>query len=115
MLITQGTLSHICEFDCAFRACIHEPIATLRMKFGSGDNLCKFFHIGRLDVDDVEALILYIEVPKVYPEVITANECFSITVDGDAVDVISMCICICPAGHSSDNCIMVGHAREFKL
>jgi hypothetical protein len=35
------------------------------VEFGSSDDLCKLFHVRRLDVHDIEALILDIQVPQV--------------------------------------------------
>lgn len=81
MLIAESTLPHICQFDSAFRACVHEPIAANGVKFSGGDNLCQLLHIGGLDVNDVEALVLNVEVPEVDPEVITTDKGLSIAVD----------------------------------
>ena len=63
MLITQRTFPHVGEFDGALRTGIHEPITALWMKFCSCDNLRKLFHVRRLDVDDIETLILNVEIP----------------------------------------------------
>ena len=63
MRITQRTFTHVGELDCAFRTSIHEPIAALRMEFGRRNHFCQFFHIRWLDVHDIEALILNVEVP----------------------------------------------------
>lgn len=81
MLVAESALSHICELDSAFRTCIHEPIAALGVKFGSCDDFGQLFHIRGLDVDNVEALILDVEVPEVDPKVITADKCLAIAVD----------------------------------
>ncbi len=67
MLITQSTLSHIGELDCAFGACVHEPVTALRMKLGGGDDLGQFFHVGGLDIYNVEALVLDVKIPQIYP------------------------------------------------
>ena len=63
VLITKRTLTHICQLNRAFGACVHKPVAALRVEFGSGDDLRKLFHIRRLDIDNVEALILNVQVP----------------------------------------------------
>jgi hypothetical protein len=80
MLITQSALSHVCKLDCAFRACVHEPIAALWMELSSRDHLCQLLHICWFDVNNVEALVLDIQVPQVYPQIIAANEGFAVTV-----------------------------------
>lgn len=67
MLVAKGILSHISKFDGPFRACVHEPITTLWMEFGSSDDLGQFLHVRRLYIDDVETLILYVEVPQIDP------------------------------------------------
>lgn len=88
MLIAEGTFSHVGKFDGALGACVHEPIAAHWVELCGGDNLCELLHVGGLDVDDVKALVLDVEIPQVDPEIITADEGFAITVDRDAVDVI---------------------------
>ena len=84
------------------------------MKLGCGDHLGQFLHIGRLDVDDIEALVLDVEVPQIDTQIITANEGFSVAVDRYAVDVISMRIGIIPSRIGSNNGIMMSKAREFE-
>lgn len=115
MLVTQGALSHISQLDCAFRACIHEPITALRVKFGRSDDFRKLLHVGWLDVDDVEALVLNVQVPQVYSEVVTANKCLTVTIDRNAVDVIGMGIRIGPARYSSNDGVVVRHSGELQL
>jgi hypothetical protein len=51
------------------------------MKLGSCDDLGQLLHVCRLDVNNVEALILNVEVPQVNPEIITADEGLAITID----------------------------------
>ncbi len=67
VLIAQSTFTHIGKLYGALRAGIHKPIAALRMKLRSGDNLSQLFHICRLDVHYIKALILDVEVPEVDP------------------------------------------------
>lgn len=81
MLIAQRAFSHVGELDSTLRAGVHEPVAALRVELGRSDDLCQLLHIGRFDINDVEALILDIQVPKIYSQVIAADECFSIAVD----------------------------------
>lgn len=81
MLVAKSTLSHICKLDCALRTCVHEPITALRVEFCSRDDFGQLFHVCRLDVHDVEALILDVEVPEVDSEIIAADKCLTIAVD----------------------------------
>ena len=66
MLIAQGTFPHVCELYCSLGARIHEPITALRVELCSSDDLRQFLHVCRLDVNYVEALILYVEIPQIY-------------------------------------------------
>lgn len=94
VLITQGAFSHVCKLDGALRACVHEPITALWVELCSCDDLGEFLHIRWLDVYNIEALVLYVEVPEIDAQVITADEGLAITVHRDAVDVVRMSICI---------------------
>jgi hypothetical protein len=85
------------------------------MEFGGGNDLGKLFHIGRLDVDNVETLILDVQIPQIDAEVVTTDECLTVTVDGDTVDVIGMSIGVCSPGNSSYDSIVMCHSREFQL
>ena len=82
------------------------------MKFCSGDDFGEFLHVCRLDVDNVEALILNVEVPQVYSKIIATDEGLAVAVDGDTVNVICMCVCIRPPRHGSDDGIVVGEAWQ---
>jgi hypothetical protein len=44
------------------------------------DDLCELLHVRRLDVDDVEALILDVQVPQVYPKIIAGDERLAVAV-----------------------------------
>jgi hypothetical protein len=114
VLIAKCTFAHVCEFDRPFRAGIHEPIATLRVEFCCSDNLCKFFHICRLDVHNIEALILNVEVPQIDSEVIATNKRLAITVDRYTVDMICVSICVGSPWDRSHDSIMMGHARHLQ-
>ena len=85
------------------------------MEFGGCDDFGQFLHIRGFDIDDIEALILNVEIPKIDPEVITADEGFSITVNGDAVDVVGVGIGVGSARHRRNHCVMMCHARELQL
>lgn len=114
VLIAQCPLAHIGQLDGSLGASIHEPIAAGRMELGRGDNFGELLHVGRFDVDDVKALILDIKVPEVNTKVIAAYEGLSVTVDGDAVDVVCMGIGICLAGNGGNDGIMVCHPGELQ-
>jgi len=114
VLITQCPLAHIRQLDGSLRASIHKPVTTGRVEFGRGDNFGEFFHVGRFDIDNVETLVLDVEVPEVNPEIITTYEGLSVTVDGDAVDVVCMGVCICPPRYGCDNSIVVCHPGKLQ-
>ena len=63
MLVAQRALAHIGQLNRALGACVHEPIAALRMELSSRNHLCQLLHVSRFDVHDVEALVLDVEVP----------------------------------------------------
>lgn len=94
MLVTQCTLSHISQLDGPFRTCVHEPVAALWMELGSSDNFRELFHICRLDIDDVKALILDVEIPQVDTQVVATYKSLSIAIDGYTVDVVGVGVCI---------------------
>lgn len=114
MLVTKRTFTHICKFDCSLRTCIHEPIAALRVKLSSSDDLCKFLHVRGFDIDNVKALVLDIQVPEIYPQIIAADESFSIAVDRYAVDVIGMSVCVGSTGHGGNDGVVMCHSRELE-
>src|SRR2546423_13552368 len=109
MLVAQSTFTHIRELYGPFRASVHEPVAALRMKFRSRYHFCEFFHVRRFDINDVEALVLYVQVPEVDAKVITTDKCLSIAVDGYAVNMVCMCIGICSSWYGGHNSVVVCH------
>lgn len=115
MLVTKSAFSHICKFNCTLRACIHKPVAADGVKLGSGNDLGQLLHICRLDVNNVETLVLDVQVPEVDSQIITTYEGLSIAVDRDAVDVIGMGIRVCASRNRGDNGIMVRHTWQSQL
>lgn len=111
MLVAQSTLAHVCELDRALGTGIHEPVAADRVKLSRRDDLGQFLHVGGLDVDDVEALVLYIEVPEVDAQVVTADKRLSVAVYRDAVDVIGVGVGVRPTGDSGNDGVVVCEAR----
>lgn len=84
------------------------------MELGSRDDFSELFHVGRFDVDNIEALILDVEVPEVNAQVITADESLSIAIDGDAVYVVCVSVGVCSSRDGGDNGVVMGEARQFE-
>lgn len=114
MLIAQSILPHISQLDRSFRAGIHEPIAAFWMKLGGRDDFSELFHIRWLDVDDVETLILDVEVPQIDAEVVTTYERLPIAIDGYAVYVVGMSVCIISARNSGDDGVVVSQPGQLE-
>lgn len=115
VLIAKSTLPHIGKFDGAFGARIHEPIAALWVELCSRDNFGQLLHVCRLDVNNVEALVLNVQIPQVYPQVVTANKCLSVTVHGYAVDMVGVCVGVCLPGNSRNDGIMMCEPRHLEV
>lgn len=115
MLIAQCALAHVCKLDGALGARVHEPVAAEGVELGSSDHFGQLLHIGRLDIHNVEALILNVQVPQVDAQIVAADEGLTVTVDGDAVDVVGMCVGVGAAGHGGDDGVVMGEAREFEI
>jgi hypothetical protein len=115
MLVAQSTLSHISQLDCAFGAGIHEPITAYRVELCSGNDFGQFLHVGGLDVDNVEALVLDVEVPEVDPQIVTANERFAIAVYRYAVDVVGKCVGVCLPRYCSNDSIVMCESRKLQV
>lgn len=115
MLIAKRTLTHIGELDSAFGASVHEPVAALGVKLGSGDDFGQLLHVRGLDVHDVETLILYVQVPQVDAQIVTADEGLAIAVYRYAVDVVGVSVGISSTGHGSNDSIVMCEAWELKI
>jgi hypothetical protein len=115
VLIAKCTLTHIGKLDGTLGAGIHEPVAGLRMELSSCNNFGQFFHVSWFDVDNVEALILDIQIPQIYSEIIATDEGLSITIDRDAVDMISMSVSICTTRNGCNYSIVMCHARKLEV
>ena len=85
------------------------------MKLGSGNHLGQLLHIRRLDVDNIKALVLNVEIPQVDSQVIAADECLPVAVDGHAVDVVGVGVSICLSRHGRHDGIMVCKSRKFEV
>lgn len=55
--------AHIAHSDRAFAAAVDEGVAIDGMKLGGGDDFRQVLHVGRFNVDDVEGLIGYLQIP----------------------------------------------------
>ena len=64
-------------------------------------DLCQVFHVWRLDVHHIEALLGVVQVPQVDSQVITGDECLLITADRDCIYVVGVCI----AKHTPTSCL----------
>lgn len=115
MLVAEGSLAHIRKLDGTLRACIHKPVAAQRVELSSGDDLGQLLHVRRLDVHDIEALVLDVEIPKVDSQIITADKGLSITVDGYAVDVVGVGVGVGATRDSRNDSIVVRQARELEI
>jgi hypothetical protein len=111
MLIAQSTLSHIRQLDGTFGTRVHEPIAAYWMELGGSDDFRKLFHVGRLNIDNVEALVLDVEVPEVDPQIVATNESLAVAVYRYAVDVVGVCIGVCLSWHSRNDGIVMCKTR----
>lgn len=115
MAITESTLAHVGKLYGALGACVHEPIAAQRVKLGSGDNLSQLLHVCRLDVDNVKALILDIQIPEVDAEVVRADKRLAVAVDGYAVDMIGVGIGVRSARYGGNDGVMMGQAGHDEV
>jgi hypothetical protein len=131
MAVTKRRIPHIRELDIALRAGVHKDIALRRMKLGSCNDFGKFFHVGWLDIHNIcarkrscqkrkqadyhreqltETLITDVQIPEVDPEVICGDVRLLVGINGDGVDVISVCVGVNFPWHGSDDVILVLHA-----
>lgn len=115
MLVAESSLTHIGQLDGALGARVHEPVAAHRVELGGGDDLGELLHVRRLDIHDVEALVLNVQIPQVYAEIITADECLAVAVDRYAVDVVCVGVGVGLPGHSCHDGVMVGQTRQLQI
>lgn len=82
------------------------------MELGSSDDFRELFHVDRLDVYDIEGLILNAEVPEIYAQIIGADICLAVGVDTDGVDMVLVSIRIGTPRNGGYDGIMVAHTRQ---
>lgn len=85
------------------------------MELCGGDDLGQLLHVGRLDVNNVEALILDVEVPQVDAQVVTADIGLAIAVHRNAIDVVGVGVGIDTTRYSGNDCVVVCHAGEAEV
>ena len=107
MTVAERTLSHIRKLDGSLGACVHEPIAALRVEFGRRDDLSQLLHVSGFDVNNVEALILNVQIPKIDPKIVATYEGLAVAIHGNAVDVIGMGVGVDPARNRSSDGVMM--------
>lgn len=84
------------------------------MKFGRSDDLGELLHVRRLDVDNVEALILDVQVPEIYAQIVATDECLPVAVDGYAIDVIRVSVGVGSSRDRGHNSIVMGETGELQ-
>ena len=62
----------------------------MRLLMSINDHLCELFHVGRLDVDNVEGLVGDLHVPQVDAEVVGREVRLAVRVHADRVDVVGV-------------------------
>jgi hypothetical protein len=85
------------------------------VEFSCRNDLGQLFHVRRLDVDNVEALVLNVEIPQIDPEIIAADEGLAIAVDRDAVDMVGMRISISLSRNSGDHGVVMSQPGELEV
>jgi hypothetical protein len=90
-------------------------VAVGGVKLGGRDDLCQLLHVRRLDVDNVEALVLDVEMPQVDPKVVATDKGFPVAVDRNAVDVVRVGVGIRLSGNRGDDRVVVGQARQLQV
>ena len=63
MSVAQGCHPHIAETYEALAGTVHKVVAVGWVEFGGRDDFSELFHVGWFDVDYVETLIRYIQMP----------------------------------------------------
>jgi hypothetical protein len=134
MLVTERRVTHVGQFDVAFRAGIHEQVAVQGVELGCSNDFGKLLHVDWLDVHDVyiaegmavrhkntqserhtETSIADVQVPQVDSKVISRDVRFLIRVDRNGMYVIRMGVGVDFAGDSGDDIILLHHAWQTEM
>lgn len=68
-----------------------------------------------LDVNDLEALVVNIQIPEIDSKIITTDEKLSIAIDGDTVEIIRVSVDITLPGSCCRHNFVVYETRDFEL
>ena len=99
------------------------------MELGGRDDFSKLLHVSRFDVHDVctggdierkerkrrdekqrtEALVTDVQIPEVDTQIVCGNVCLLIGINGDRMDMISMCVGVNFARYGGDDVVLVLH------
>ncbi len=96
MPVAESSHSHVTKADEAFARAIDKVVAVCRVKLGGSNNFRQFLHVGRLDVDYIEALISYVQMPEVDAQVISRKVCLGVRVNRDRIYVIRVRVGVDP-------------------
>lgn len=114
MLVAKSALPHIRKLDGALGAGVHEPVTADRVELGCRDDFGQLLHVCRLDIHDIETLVLDVEVPQVDSEIVTADKGLAIAVHRDAIYMVGVGICVGSPRDSSDDGVMVCQAWQLE-
>ena len=70
MAVAEGSHPHIAEPDEAFTWAVNEVVTVSWVKLSRSDDFSQLLHVGWLDVDYVETLICYIQMPQIDAQII---------------------------------------------
>lgn len=96
------------------------------------DHFRQFFHIDRLDVENVwlghqnllsgygqialtETLVADVEVPEIDSQVVGRHVCFAVAIDADRVDMVGVRVCVHFPRHSRHDVVVERHARQAQV
>lgn len=114
MFVTERSLAHVGKLDGTLGASVHELVAADGVEFSRSDHLSQLLHVRRLDIHNVEALVLNVEVPQVHSQIITADKGFAITVHGNAIYMVRVSIRVSSPWDGGDHGIMVCQSGQLQ-
>lgn len=114
VLVTESPLTHVRQFNGSLGAGVHEPVTADRVEFGGCDDLGEFLHVRWLDIHNVEALVLNVEVPQVDAEVIATDKGLAVAVHRDAIYMVRVGVGICFPWDSGHHSVVVCQSRQLQ-
>jgi len=81
VFVAKRRRPHVAIPDRAFARTVHERRAVLRMKFCGCYHFRQVFHVSGFDVDDVERLIRYLQIPQIDPQIVGTHVRLIVTVN----------------------------------